>query len=63
MSETELENMNIDSIDHFVITASDVEVICAFYKRVLGMRVREFSKGRKALYLATKRSIFIRTWG
>lgn len=47
--------MNIDSIDHFVITASDVEVICAFYKRVLGMRVREFSKGRKALYFGNQK--------
>ena len=31
--------MQIDAIDHVVITARDVEVTADFYARVLGMRV------------------------
>jgi len=39
----------IDRIDHFVIPCSDVEAICAFYVRVLGMRRIDFGEGRVAL--------------
>jgi catechol 2,3-dioxygenase-like lactoylglutathione lyase family enzyme len=39
----------IDSIDHVVITARDVDATCEFYARVLGMRIVTFAGGRKAL--------------
>jgi catechol 2,3-dioxygenase-like lactoylglutathione lyase family enzyme len=31
--------MNIDRIDHFVLTVANIEATCAFYTRVLGMAV------------------------
>jgi catechol 2,3-dioxygenase-like lactoylglutathione lyase family enzyme len=40
--------MNIDRIDHVVMTVRDIDATCAFYARVLGMRVVTFD-GRKAL--------------
>ena len=39
----------IDRIDHVVLTVRDIEATCAFYARVLGMRVVTFAGGRKAL--------------
>jgi catechol 2,3-dioxygenase-like lactoylglutathione lyase family enzyme len=41
--------MNIDRIDHVVMTVRDVDATCAFYTRVLGMQVVTFVEGRKAL--------------
>ena len=41
--------MNIDRIDHVVMTVQDIDVTCDFYARVLGMRVVTFAGGRKAL--------------
>jgi catechol 2,3-dioxygenase-like lactoylglutathione lyase family enzyme len=41
--------MNIDRIDHVVMTVRDLDATCAFYTRVLGMRVVTFGGGRKAL--------------
>ncbi|MEQ8709211.1 MAG: VOC family protein [Rhodospirillales bacterium] len=41
--------MDIDRIDHFVITARDVTATAAFYERVLGMKVVTFGAGRTAL--------------
>jgi len=41
--------MNIDRIDHIVLTVRDVDATCAFYSRVLGMVVTTFGEGRKAL--------------
>ena len=41
--------MNIDRIDHIVLTVRDIDVTCAFYSRVLGMDVTTFGAGRKAL--------------
>lgn len=47
--------MKIDHIDHFVITAADVDITCEFYERVLGMTVKEFAEGRKALYFGSQK--------
>ena len=45
--------MNIDRIDHFVLTVASVESTCGFYSRVLGMRVVEFeSMGTRRVALA-----------
>ncbi|RJQ80183.1 MAG: VOC family protein [Desulfobacteraceae bacterium] len=41
--------MNIEALDHIVLTVADIEATCAFYSRVLGMRVTIFGGGRKAL--------------
>lgn len=41
--------MQIDSLDHLVLTVESIERTCAFYTRVLGMAVIEFGAGRKAL--------------
>ncbi len=41
--------MQIDSLDHLVLTVADVEASCAFYQHVLGMQVVTFGAGRKAL--------------
>lgn len=41
--------MEIDRIDHLVLTVRSIDVTCEFYTRVLGMRVVTFAAGRKAL--------------
>lgn len=41
--------MNVDRVDHFVLTVADIEATCDFYSRVLGMQVTQFGQGRKAL--------------
>jgi catechol 2,3-dioxygenase-like lactoylglutathione lyase family enzyme len=34
--------MNIDRIDHFVLTVANIEATCAFYTDVLGMKIVHF---------------------
>lgn len=41
--------MDIDRIDHVVLTVQNIEATCAFYARVLGMRPLTFAGNRKAL--------------
>lgn len=41
--------MQIDSIDHVVLTVKSIAVSCAFYERAMGMKVVTFGEGRKAL--------------
>jgi len=41
--------MNIDRIDHVVMTVRSVDATCAFYERVLGMQPVTFAGGRRAL--------------
>jgi catechol 2,3-dioxygenase-like lactoylglutathione lyase family enzyme len=41
--------MNIDRIDHVVMTVASVEATCAFYERVLGMSSVTFAGSRRAL--------------
>lgn len=41
--------MQIDRLDHLVLTVADIESSCAFYARVLGMQVQRFGEGRTAL--------------
>ena len=42
-------NMNVDSLDHLVLTVRDIAATCDFYSRVLGMETIAFGGGRKAL--------------
>src|SRR5687768_16778921 len=45
-----LQNMiNIDHLDHLVLTVQNIAVACEFYHRVLGMDVITFDNNRKAL--------------
>jgi catechol 2,3-dioxygenase-like lactoylglutathione lyase family enzyme len=41
--------MNIESIDHIVMTVESIEATCAFYEHLLGMKVSTFGSGRKSL--------------
>ncbi|MEW5803642.1 MAG: VOC family protein [bacterium] len=41
--------MDIDRLDHLVLTVEDIEITCTFYTKVLGMREVTFRGGRKAL--------------
>lgn len=41
--------MQIDRVDHLVLTVHNLERTCEFYSRVFGMEVVTFGEGRKAL--------------
>jgi catechol 2,3-dioxygenase-like lactoylglutathione lyase family enzyme len=41
--------MNIERIDHLVLTVLDLEQTCLFYESVMGFKVVAFGEGRKAL--------------
>jgi catechol 2,3-dioxygenase-like lactoylglutathione lyase family enzyme len=41
--------MQIERLDHLVLTVADIDASCAFYARVLGMQVQHFGEGRTAL--------------
>ena len=41
--------IQIDRLDHLVLTVADIEKTCAFYRDVLGMAVETFGAGRTAL--------------
>lgn len=41
--------MQIDRLDHLVLTVADIERSCEFYARVLGFDIVSFKGGRKAL--------------
>lgn len=41
--------MQIDRLDHLVLTVADIDATCAFYERILGMEAVTFGEGRRAL--------------
>ena len=41
--------MQINRIDHLVLTVADIQRICEFYTKVLGMELEKFADGRLAL--------------
>ena len=47
--------MQINRIDHLVITVADIERTVDFYQRVLGMQRIEFAGGRVALRCGTQK--------
>lgn len=47
--------MNVESIDHIVLTVKNLEATCAFYAQVLGMEVTTFGGGRKALLFGVQK--------
>ena len=46
--------MNVDSLDHLVLTVADIERASVFYEAVLGMRHVE-SEGRHALHFGAQK--------
>jgi len=47
--------MEIERIDHIVLTVRDMGATCAFYTRVAGMRDETFGAGRKALHFGRQK--------
>lgn len=47
--------MNVDALDHLVLTVRDLDATCDFYTKVLGMRVVTFGAGRKALVYGSQK--------
>ncbi len=47
--------MQIERIDHVVLTVRDLEATCRFYERVLGMQPETFGEGRRALRFGTQK--------
>jgi catechol 2,3-dioxygenase-like lactoylglutathione lyase family enzyme len=47
--ESRSSAMQIDRLDHLVLTVADIARTCEFYTRVLGMEVVRFGEGRTAL--------------
>ena len=47
--------MQIDSLDHLVLTVQDIQTTCEFYSRILGMQVVTFAEGRKALQFGNQK--------
>jgi catechol 2,3-dioxygenase-like lactoylglutathione lyase family enzyme len=47
--------MQIDYLDHLVLTVADIEATVDFYTRVLGMLLVTFGEGRKALAFGTQK--------
>ncbi|MEM7033398.1 MAG: VOC family protein [Chloroflexota bacterium] len=47
--------MEIQYLDHLVLTVRDIQTTCDFYTTVLGMRVITFSEGRKALQFGNQK--------
>lgn len=47
--------IQIDGLDHLVLTVRDLEATCNFYRRVLGMRIETFGTGRFALHYGTQK--------
>lgn len=41
--------MQIEMIDHLVLTVRNIAITCEFYSQVFGMQVVTFGEGRKAL--------------
>ncbi len=41
--------MEIESLDHLVLTVKNINITIDFYSRILGMKVVTFGEGRKAL--------------
>jgi catechol 2,3-dioxygenase-like lactoylglutathione lyase family enzyme len=47
--------MQIDHVDHLVLTVQNIQITCEFYSRVLGMQVVTFAEGRKALQFGNQK--------
>jgi catechol 2,3-dioxygenase-like lactoylglutathione lyase family enzyme len=48
-------SIDIDRLDHVVLTVRDIDLSCDFYSRVLGMRPVSFAGGRRALCFGSQK--------
>jgi catechol 2,3-dioxygenase-like lactoylglutathione lyase family enzyme len=46
---TQTTTIQIDQLDHLVLTVADIERSCAFYRKALNMKVLNYGDSRKAL--------------
>lgn len=47
--------MNINHLDHLVLTVKDMDATCTFYSKALGMQITAFGNGRKALVFGSQK--------
>ncbi|MBL4787273.1 MAG: VOC family protein [Cohaesibacteraceae bacterium] len=47
--------MHIDRLDHLVLTVVSIELTCAFYCQILGMKLVTFGQNRKALCFGSQK--------
>jgi catechol 2,3-dioxygenase-like lactoylglutathione lyase family enzyme len=47
--------MQIDRLDHLVLTVADIDATCDFYRRILGMEVVTFGENRTALQFGNQK--------
>lgn len=50
-----MAGIEIEGLDHLVLTVRNVEATCDFYERVLGMRRQAFGEGRLALHFGRQK--------
>jgi catechol 2,3-dioxygenase-like lactoylglutathione lyase family enzyme len=55
--------MNIDHLDHVVLTVQDIKATCAFYQKALGMDMVHFGPGRTALQRTAQKAPFFHKTG
>jgi len=49
--------LNLQRLDHLVLTVADIEATCQFYTRVLGCQIIRFGEGRLALRIGDSQKI------
>jgi catechol 2,3-dioxygenase-like lactoylglutathione lyase family enzyme len=47
--------MQINGLDHFVLTVTDMDMSCDFYHRILGIEIIGFGDNRKALKIGEQK--------
>ncbi len=47
--------MELDHLDHLVLTVRDIDTTCTFYQTALGMRRAQFGAGRTALQFGNQK--------
>ena len=47
--------IQLERLDHLVLTVEDIDETCTFYQKVLGMKVVTFGEGRKALHFGEQK--------
>ena len=50
--------MQVERLDHLVLTVKNIEISCAFYTKVMGMRAVTFQGGRKAVAFGNQKINF-----
>lgn len=50
-----LARIELDSLDHLVLTVRDIDAAIGFYEGVLGMRATTFGDGRRALHFGEQK--------